>query len=72
MGPNVCKCYPGYLVGLLLFALHFEGEIMLEISISFYVDLNKPMEITLSTNYSLMTLKIHVSTSDRENSNLSQ
>ena len=20
MGPNVCKCYPGYLVGLLLFA----------------------------------------------------
>ena len=21
MGPNVCKCYPGYLVGLLLFAI---------------------------------------------------
>ena len=30
------------------------------------------MEITLSTNYSLMTFEIQVSTSDRENSNLSQ
>ena len=72
MGPNVCKCYPGYLVGLLLFALQFEGEIMLEISKSCYIDLSKPVEITLSTNYSLMTFEIHVSTSDRENSNLSQ
>lgn len=45
MGPNVCKCYPGYLVGLLL--LHCNSKrtdsklLMLEISISRNVDLSK-------------------------------
>ena len=49
MGPNVCKCYPGYLVGLLL--LHGNSKrtdsklLMLEISISCHVDLSKPMEL---------------------------
>ena len=49
MGPNVCKCYPGYLVGLLL--LHCNSKrtdsklLMLEISIRCYVDVSKPMEL---------------------------
>ena len=49
MGPNVCKCYPGYLVGLLL--LHCNSKktdsklLMGEISIRCYVDLSKPMEL---------------------------
>ena len=45
MGPNVCKCYPGYLVGLLLFCNlnGTDGKLLfLEISMSRNVDLSKP------------------------------
>lgn len=72
MGPNVCKCYPGYLVGLLLFCIAVRRGNNAGNIYKFLCRFNKPMEITLSTNYSLMTFEIHVSTSDRENSNLSQ
>ena len=44
MGPNVCKCYPGYLVGLRLFAVSkgTDGKlVMLKISISRNVHLSK-------------------------------
>ena len=72
MGPNVCKCYPGYLVRLLLFCIAVRRGNNAGNIYKFLCRFNKPMEITLSTNYSLMTFEIHVSTSDRENSNLSQ